>query len=108
MAESPKSPAELPGSKLIFCNQCKGETNHVCKVDYFREYLTDTDKYLGGNWYLVGYRLWMCAGCESCTLEEYFTDDIESTEEDFSSQYFPERTEFHVSSVMRGRFAYSY
>ncbi|WP_159453546.1 DUF4145 domain-containing protein [Geoanaerobacter pelophilus] len=46
----------------------------------------------------VGFRFWICAGCDSGTLEEYYVFDI--TYNDFASpvdsQYYPERKELHV------------
>ncbi len=104
VAKSSQTPNEIPSDKYIFCNTCKGETNHICKADYSRQYVTEAERFLGGFWQEVGYRLWMCAGCESCTLERYYTDEtMEDGTGDFGEQYYdveyyPERTEFHVES----------
>jgi hypothetical protein len=101
IAEAAKTPEELPLNKYIFCNQCKGETNHACKADYRRHYLTNTDKFLGGFTSTVGYRLWMCAGCESCTLEEYYSDETlenENGEVEYRANFFPKRTEYNLNS----------
>ena len=101
IAESSKTPTELPPDKYIFCNCCKGETNHTCKADYCRHHLLGTDKYLGGLLYTVGYRLWMCGGCEHCTLEQYYTDETMEDENGvaiFESEYFPKRTKHHLAN----------
>ena len=101
-AQHPKTPKQLPSDRYIFCNHCKGETNHVCKADYSRQYVTNTERFLGGFWFMIGYRLWMCAGCESCTLERYYTDEtmedgkVDFGEQYYETEYFPERTELHV------------
>lgn len=96
-----KTPGELPPNKYIFCNQCDGETNHVCKADYCRHYLAYTDRFLGGFTYTMGYRLWMCAGCESCTLERYYTDETLEDENgvaEYRTEFFPKRTEYNLDS----------
>lgn len=102
IAEAAKAPTELPSNKLIFCNQCKGETNHICRADYCRHYLIGADEFLGGFAYTVGYRLWMCAGCESCTLEKYYTDEGLVNEngvpEYQTDEFFPKRTEYNLDS----------
>src|SRR6266508_1263718 len=101
IAESEKTPAELPPNKYIFCNRCNGETNHICKADYIHHNLAYTNEYLGGIMYTTGYRLWMCAGCESCTLERYDSSELsedENGEPEFSSQFFPKRTEYNLSA----------
>ena len=70
IARNSKLAAEIPDDIRVFCNSCRIETNHSCKAHFKREYLTHTDKYLGGYWYIVGYRFWMCTGCETCILED--------------------------------------
>jgi Domain of unknown function (DUF4145) len=102
IARNAKTENSLPPDTFIYCNQCKGETHHICKADYSREYLSGVSKYLGGFWELIGYRLWMCAGCESCTLERYYTNElmengtIDYGEQYYETKYYPERTEFHA------------
>lgn len=101
IAESAKTPAELPPNKYIFCNQCNGETNHICKADYCRHNLAYVNEYLGGIIYTTGYRLWMCAGCESCILERYDSSELsedENGETEFSSDFFPRRTEYNLNA----------
>lgn len=105
IAEAPKTPETLPTDKYIYCNRCEGETNHTCKADYCRHYLTDTDRFLGGFSYMVGYRLWMCAGCENCTLERYYTDESLGGDDDttqYQIEFYPKRTEYnHESKYFR-------
>jgi len=101
ISETAKTPEVLPSNKYIFCNQCEGETNHVCKADYCRHYLTNTDRFLGGLTYTIGYRLWMCAGCESCTLERYSTDETLEDENgvaEYETEFFPKRIEYNLKS----------
>jgi uncharacterized protein DUF4145 len=101
ISEAAKTPEELPSSKYIFCNQCEGETNHTCKADYCRHYLTYAERFLGGFTYTIGYRLWMCAGCESCTLERYYTDETLEDEDgvaEYETEFFPKRTEYNHKS----------
>jgi uncharacterized protein DUF4145 len=96
ISEAAKTPEALPPNKYIFCNRCEGETNHICKADYCRHYLAYTDRFLGGYTYTIGYRLWMCAGCEGCTLERYFTDETLENEDGIAedeTEFFPKRTE---------------
>lgn len=101
ISEAAKTPEELPPNKYIFCNQCEGETNHICKADYFRHYLTYTEIFLGGFTYTKGYRLWMCAGCESCTLERYYTSENLEDENgvaEYKTEFYPKRTEYNHES----------
>jgi len=101
ISEAAKTPEELPPNKYIFCNQCEGETNQGCKADYCRHYLTYIERFLGGFTYTIGYRLWMCAGCESCTLERYYTDENMEDENgvaEYEAEFFPKRTEYNHKS----------
>lgn len=83
--------------KYIFCNKCKNETNHVLNSEHFRDF---PDYYDGVLAFVerVGFRFWICAGCDSGTLEEYYDFDI--TNENYrsmeDSKYFPVRTSLHV------------
>jgi hypothetical protein len=84
---------KLPKNKDIFCNTCKNETHHFCAADQYRRY-PEFDNY--GNFLFVetvGYRMWVCAGCETGTLEKYYIDlnDVED-----ATGYFPERSALHV------------
>lgn len=100
ISEAPKAPDELPADRYIFCNSCHGETNHICKVDYCRHHLADAEKYLGGILYKTGYRLWMCAGCENCTLERYDSSELSDDEDgeyEVSSTFYPKRTEYGLA-----------
>lgn len=101
ISEAAKTPDVLPSNKFIFCNHCEGETNHICKADYCRHYLTHTDWALGGFTYTIGYRLWMCAGCESCTLERYYADEAMEDEEgvaEYRTEFFPRQIEYNFKS----------
>jgi hypothetical protein len=113
VAEKKEKPADLSPNKRIYCNICKGKTNHICKHNSCEYHLISSRDTV--SFYTWGNRLWMCAGCESFTLEkytvpEYFDfgqyeiEEFDSEElaameemEDESSalnvDYFPKRTE---------------
>jgi hypothetical protein len=86
-------------NKLIFCNRCGNETNHQCVTKHYRDYPNYTDGQLAFVERL-GYRFWICLGCESGTLEEYYILDSSSDEDENKKMeeitYFPERAQFHV------------
>jgi len=92
------TPITEPLNKYIFCNNCTNETNHVCRAEHYRDF---PNRNPDGSLAFVerlGYRLWICAGCERGTLEKYYIFDV-TTEEHMSmveANYFPERTRLHV------------
>jgi hypothetical protein len=100
--ESEKTPAELSPNKRIFCNECSHETNHTCKAHYRRHILSNYPDVV--FMHTSGYHLWMCAGCETCTLEHYIDTemfDFDDEPEDFArpevtSEFFPKRTEYNL------------
>lgn len=83
--------------KYIFCNRCRNETNHIQKAEHYRDF---PDYFDGVLAYVerIGFRFWVCAGCDSGTLEEYYIFDV--TNDDYAAmeecKYFPERTSLHV------------
>jgi hypothetical protein len=92
MAESLNT---LPAKRYIFCNNCKRETNHVCEAERRRFYY-DEETHLSEQ---LGWRFWVCAGCEHSTLEEFYTCDGMEDEKGkklYDIKYFPERATFHV------------
>ncbi len=93
----PKSPRKLPPDRHIFCNSCLHDTTHQCKADYFSPHLIGEDKYLGGILFLVGYRLWLCAGCHTGTMERYQLDDEGMP--NFPSEFFPPSEKEHFVRV---------
>jgi len=73
--------------KRLHCNQCRSLTNHDLKGAHRRCFDTEED----GNWIYSEdyvYRMWVCAGCESATLEEVYVWSEEPTKY-FS--YYPQR-----------------
>jgi hypothetical protein len=88
---------KLPKSRYIFCNTCKTETNHVCEAHHYRDYI-DEDAPGQVCWVeTVGYRFWICAGCEAATLEKYYNDmSFGDNPDDIT--YIPERTALHVGT----------
>jgi hypothetical protein len=88
--------------RYIFCNNCNCETNHTCQGEHYRDYPTYNDDGSIGLVERQGYRLWICAGCESGTLENYYIFDV--TDADYQNErmhqitYYPERNKLHVKS----------
>ena len=81
----------------IFCNHCTNETNHFCKAEHYRDFPNLNPDGSLAFVERLGYRLWICAGCERGTLEEYYIFDV-TYEEDgtmMERDYFPERTRLH-------------
>jgi hypothetical protein len=75
----------------LFCNRCRGRTNHALKGSYVHRWKSPDDDDIQGE---VKYNLWVCAGCETGVLEisesdseSYFPDG--TTE--IRTEYFPKR-----------------
>lgn len=92
---------DIPVSEIkkhIFCNNCRNETNHTCAAEHYRDFPNLNPDGSLGFMERLGYRLWICAGCERGTLGEYYVFDV--TDEEYESMveenYFPERTRLHV------------
>jgi len=88
----------LSDNKRIFCNKCGHETNHILQAEHHTDY---PDEYPDGSVAFVerlGYRFWVCAGCDTGTLEEYYIFDIQN--DDYATRptvaYYPERTQMHI------------
>lgn len=92
------TPVTGPIKKDIFCNNCKSETNHMCEAERYRDYPNFNPDGSIGIIERVGYRLWICAGCERGTLGVFYIFDV--TRKEYRSMveenYFPERTKLHV------------
>lgn len=62
--------------KKIYCNTCKGETNHEIKAShdqsYQEEYEDHGQKFLGYH-ENTEYRFLVCRGCDTATIEEKWT-----------------------------------
>ena len=86
--------------KYIFCNNCGNETNHTCKGEHQRDVPNQNPDGSIGIVERLGYRFWVCAGCERGTLEEYYIFDVTDDEykEIADENYFPERTRLHVKA----------
>jgi hypothetical protein len=70
-------------SKLIFCNRCRNETNHLCQAAHSRL------RTYGVEWEETWYGLWVCAGCEEALLETRYEDSGCGGEPDLA--FFPKR-----------------
>ena len=92
-------PESVSENKRIFCNKCGNETNHILQAEYHTDYPNENPD---GSYAFVerlGYRFWVCAGCGTGTLEEYYVFDINN---DYDSRpmvtYYPERTQVHIEA----------
>ncbi len=88
--------------KYIFCNKCRCDTEHTCDCDRYRDYPNYVDKNEIGFVERQGYRLWICSGCKTGSLEEYCIFDILSDdykdESTWDFTYHPSRNEFQIKS----------
>ncbi|MDP2932126.1 MAG: hypothetical protein Q8O05_06510 [Chloroflexota bacterium] len=88
--------------KYIFCNNCKCETEHTCEGEQYRDYPNYQDNGIIGFVERGGYRLWICSGCKTGSLEEYYIFDV--TSDDYKDEnmwtftYYPARNEFQIKS----------
>ena len=81
------SESKQTDSCRIFCNCCRVFTNH--KLAHTRPFDHRSDDEDDHGEYGES-RLWFCAGCETCTLEEYSTANFmfsQSSDEAFSQDY---------------------
>ena len=81
----------------IYCNTCKGETNHDIKSthdqSYHEEYEDHGQTFLG-YYEETEYRFLVCRGCDSATLEEKWTCSgmhDHNGEDIYSCNYYPKR-----------------
>lgn len=92
-----------PKMKYIFCNKCRGETEHTLNGESYRDYPNYIDRNMVGIVERVGHRLWICSGCKTGTLEEYYIFDIlaeeyKTDESMWDVKYYPPRSEFQINS----------
>jgi hypothetical protein len=97
---------KITETKLIYCNQCRSETNHSLRGSYERrrEYVSGiivTNS--SGKWDEFDTaisKMWVCLGCEKASLETIYTDssmvDRDGTQE-YEVQIYPARMEFYVT-----------
>ncbi len=88
--------------KYIFCNKCRGETEHTLNGEHYRDYPNYINRNIIGIVERMGYRFWICSGCKTGTLEEYYIFDIleeESIKDEnmWDITYHPARNEFQIS-----------
>jgi hypothetical protein len=57
--------------RLLFCNQCNGDTHHFLHAEQRR--IEHDDEENSPYWEETFYRFWTCAGCDTGTLEEAWT-----------------------------------
>ncbi len=79
--------------RRIYCNECRQVTNHWMAGHHFKSEWDDDD----GINFESHYTLWICAGCETGTLEIHAgpTDALDERDFDgsliFAPDFFPER-----------------
>jgi len=86
--------SRLPSKKRIFCNTCNTETNHLAQADYSHR---NEDSVFGWEEHI--YRLWICAGCESGSLEVLYTNPTwtrEDGEQEYDAVVYPSRTKDYL------------
>lgn len=80
------------GASRIYCNYCEHHTHHKLLYSHAYDNRSEED---GVEMY-GEFRLWSCAGCDSCTLEDHYTSDMFSQLRDgayvqeYDSIYYPE------------------
>ena len=77
--------SETKINSLIYCNRCKSKTNHFKHAEYIRKRDQSPD------FSITKYFLWICAGCESGTLEIASGDSSVNNEDEKESLFFPKR-----------------
>jgi hypothetical protein len=65
--------AEADKTSWIYCNVCKGSTQHVLVAS--KEYDGHLRVGSGDLAEWGEYRLWACAGCDTCTIEDHYQAD---------------------------------
>ncbi len=75
---------ETASEKRIYCNCCKGPTRH---------HLIVSREYAGEDW-CGEYILWACAGCDTWTMEDCYSDSHFENPEETESLFCPRRTEY--------------
>lgn len=95
-----ESSTNEPRKTRIFCNKCKNETNHILLAEHKREF----DQEVHGQllfWEEFVSSLWLCAGCDSATLEERYSNegmyDNVQDRQVYKSEFFPKRNEHDVA-----------
>lgn len=76
ISEVENKPAELSPNQRIFCNDCSRDNNHICLYHMYRNCYLSASELFVVHLDNHGYRLWKCAGCDSCTLEYYSFDEL--------------------------------
>jgi hypothetical protein len=70
----------------IYCNSCKKLTHHTLAFSHSYDHRSGEESL---NMY-GQFRLWFCAGCDNCTMEDYYTTDYMFSQDgdgEFSQEY---------------------
>jgi Domain of unknown function (DUF4145) len=76
----------------IYCNACKHHTRHILVAS--QKYNDSPGLEEGGPETWGEYRLWACAGCDTCTMENYYSTSFmlsDEGDEIYESIYYPTR-----------------
>lgn len=82
-------------TKRIYCNHCKNSTHHTLIAAYDYGHGEGDEPTEWGE-----YRFWKCAGCDTGTMEDWYTadfmvvpseDDEDDLVQDYASAYYPKR-----------------
>lgn len=108
ISEVENKSADLLSNQRVFCNACKQETNHIC-LYHFRgkiDLIVHSERPFTVQIWNHGYRFWKCAGCDSCTFEEYDFGELF----DFSERndFIDEQDELHWQKYYVAEFPESY
>ncbi|MGE0448022.1 MAG: DUF4145 domain-containing protein [Vicinamibacterales bacterium] len=78
--------------RRIYCNRCRGETNHTWSGSHSREEQFDFDDGSAPIWQKTNYRLWACAGCDHAVMEVERESSLDTPDDGPTYQYHPPRT----------------
>ena len=88
--------------KQIHCNVCARHTNHVLCGEHTRHAnVIENKEWIYGEDFV--YRMWVCAGCDTATLEEEYHCSLYDALTNPEKHYYPQRELDHlrVKSYMR-------
>jgi hypothetical protein len=77
---------DTPNTCRIYCNSCKQHTHHKLALSHAYDHRTEEES----SEVYGQFRLWFCAGCDACTMEDYYTADYmfsQVGDSDFSQDY---------------------
>lgn len=97
----------MTNRKKIYCNTCKGETNHDIKFSHdqsYHEKYEDHGQEFIGYYEETEYHFLVCRGCDTATLEEKWTCAgmyDQNGDEIYSYNYYPKRKNLGEREIKR-------